>query len=275
MDNFQTGLFLFSIGMIGHLIMRRSINIRNSFLSMIGNERGEGDGGDGGVKFTPEQQKHIDGLIAAKAADYHNKLTPLQKQLDELSKFKTEHEKSLEQKNQKELEDAKKYDEAKKGYETKINELSGKLNESQLAIQDRDIRYELLNEINRQNGFAEETLAMIRGNASIDANGKVVIKTKDQNGVEVQVSVAEGIQKFLTERPHLVKSNHKPGGGAGSGAGDGGGAGAGGAGNGQGETLESLNAQLAKAMRGTDLKLRSELRGKISKLMAAKGIATR
>lgn len=254
-------LTFFSIGIIGHLIMRRSMDIGNAIRLLCNNQRGEGDASGDTVTFDAKQQAHIDKLIAAKAADYHSKLTPLQQQLTDLNKFKTEYEKSQETKTLAEQEKAKEYDLAKKGYETKISDLSSKLTEREQAIQDRDIRYELINEISRQGGFTEETLAMVRSNTIIDATGKVVIKTKDANGVDITLPVADGIKKLLTDRPHLVKASFKPGSGSGGGQGDGGSGGSGG--NGGEESLEVLNAKYAEALKGTDLKLRSELRAKV------------
>ena len=270
MDNNQLGLaaILFILGIIGHLTMRRSMDIGNKIRSLVLNEKGEGDAG-GDLKFTDAQQKHIDGLIAAKAADYHNKLTPLQKQLDELGKFKSEYEKSQETRSQEELVKAKKYEEAEGTYKKQINEFSGKLSAKDMEIQDLKIGHALTNEISKQGGFIEETAAMIKASAILDANGSVVIKTKDANGADIQVPLADGIKKFLTERPHLVKSTYKGGSGSQGGTGDGDKGGAGGAG---GEDLTSLNAQLAEANKGTDLKLRSVIKGKIKEALAKKNV---
>lgn len=263
MNQFQIGIILFSTGIVWHLIMRKSMDIGMAIRAMFSNERGEVEaGGEGGgeVKFTDAQQKHIDKLIAAKAADYHSKLSPLQKQLEELGKFKTEFEKSQEQKNQEDLVKQKKYEEAEGNYKKQINEFSGKLSAKDQEIQDLKINHALTNEISRQGGFTEESLAMIRGNATIDAQGNIVIKSKDANGADITVPVADGVKKLLTERPHLVKSSFKGGGGTGSGQGDGGQGSGGGTGE---ESLEALNAKYAEALKGTDLKLRSELKGKI------------
>lgn len=264
----ETMLFfiLLTVGVCGHLFMRRSMDFGNFIRRMLAGQAGEGEAGE--VKFDDKQQAHVQKLIDAKAKEYHTKLESFKTEHEELKKFKTEWEKSQDANNQKALEDAKKYDEAKKGYETKINELSTKLTDKDRAIQDRDITFSLNNEISKNNGYAEETIAMIKGRASIDANGNVVIKDKDANGVDVSLSVADGVKKFLTERPHLVKAQGKSG--AGSGAGNGG-AGNGGAGS-KGDDLASLNAQLATAMQGTDLKLRSELRGKIKAKMSERNV---
>jgi hypothetical protein len=273
MNEMQIFFTLLIVGVVGHLFMRRSMDFGNYVRRMIAGQTGEGEAG-GEVKFTAEQQAHIDKLIGTKAKEYHDKLSTVQKDYEGLKQFKTEYEKSQEANNQKALEDAKKYDEAKKGYETKINDLSAKLSAKDQAIQDRDITYSLTNEISKNNGYTEETIAMIRSRATVDASGNVVIKDKDANGVEVTLSVAEGVKKFLTERPHLVRASNNKG-GAGSGAGDGGAGGnAGGAGGGKtGETLAQLNAQLQEAMRGTDLKLRSELKTKIRNYHASRGVS--
>lgn len=265
MENVSLFLALLALGILGHLIMRRSTDIGFAIRSMLRNDRGEE-----GVTFTPEQQAHVDKLIGQKHAEYQGKLKPMETQLQELSKFKTEYEKSQETKTLAEQEKAKEYDLAKKGYETKIGDLSGKLTAKETEIQNIRIDHSLTNEISKQGGFTEESLAMIRGNATVDANGNIVIKTKDKNGADVVVPVADGVKQFLTERPHLVRSNHQGGSGAG-GSGNGGEGGAGGD-SGAGDTLESLNLKLAQALKGSDLKLRSELRTKIKAKMAEKGI---
>lgn len=266
-------------GVLGHLLLRRSGDAGRFFLNNIGEAgtgagagdggAGAGDGGKGGkpVTFSPEQQAAVDHIVQERLSREKSKYADY----DDLKKFKTDAEKQNDAKAQKELEDSKKYDEAKKGYENKIGELSNKLNEKDQAIQDRDIRHALTMEISKANGFLEESIALLRGMAAVDANGNVVIKVKDKNQVEQTLSVAEGVKNFLTERPHLVKSNHKAG--SGSGAGDGAGAGGGGAGGAGGETLSSLNAELAQAINRGDQKRAAELKPKIRALMQGKGVS--
>jgi hypothetical protein len=269
MNHYQVWIALFLIGVGGHLVMRKSMDIGRKVRELFDNDRGEGEaGGEGEVKFDAKQQAFVDKLIAAKTADYHAKLTPVQKQLEELSKFKTEYEKSQETKNQEELIKQKKYEEAEGNYKKQINDFSGKLSAKDTEIQDLKINHSLVNEISKQGGFTEESLAMIRGSATIDAQGNIVIKSKDANGADITVPVADGVKKLLTERPHLVRSTFKGGGGTGGGQGDGGSGGSGGAGG--EESLESLNARYAEAIKGTDLKLRSELKGKINAALAKK-----
>lgn len=263
MNHLQIAVVLFLTGIAGHLVMRKSMDIGNAIRSLFANQRGEGEAGE--LKFTPEQQAHIDKLIGAKAADYHAKLTPLQAQLNDLSKFKSEYEKSQEVKNQEDLVKQKKYEEAEGNYKKQINEFSGKLSAKDQEIQDLRINHSLTNEISKQGGFTEESLAMIRRDATIDAAGNIVIKSKDANGADITVPVADGVKKLLTERPHLVRSTFKGGGGTGAGGTE---TGAGGTGAGGEESLEVLNAKYAEALKGTDLKLRSELKGKISAALA-------
>lgn len=272
MDKVTFFLMMFSIGVIGHLIMRRSADIGVKLRTMFFNGLGEGEAGAGAgtatakaPTFTPEQQEFINNIVAKERKATESRYNDY----EDLRKFKTEFEKSQDAKAQQELENAKKYDEAKKTYESKITDLSGKLTAKEQEIQNIRIDNALGSEISRQGGYTEESLALIKANATVDASGNVVIKAKDNNGLDITIPVADGVKKFLTERPHLVRSNFK--GGSGSGGSQTGGQGSAGTG-GQGDTLESLNAQLADAMRGTNLQLRSELRSKIKAKMAERGI---
>jgi len=254
-------LILFTSGLLAHLFMRRCLDIQAWFL----NEKGEASTEE--LKFNDAQQKHIDGLIAAKAKDYHTKLEGVNNELSELRKFKIEFEKSQETKNQEELIRQKKYDEAEGNLKKQINDLSTKLTEKDNALRERDINYALSTEISNQNGFTEEATALLRKNTFVDANGQVLIKGKDNNGVDTNFSVAEGVKKFLTERPYLVKSNHKSGAGSGNGADNGSGAG-----NGQGEDLATLNAQLVEAKRAGNHKEVARIKTAISAGMAKRGV---
>lgn len=270
MDNAQMFYALLTIGLLCHLFLRRSYDIGQKLRSLFCNQIGEGETG-GEVKFTPEQQTAIDKIINSRVGEIKGKYDGMTKEYEQLKQFKTEYEKSQEQRSQEELVKAKKYEEAEGTYKKQIGELSGKLTAKDQEIQNIKIDHSLSIEIGKQNGFTEETLAMIRSSAIVDANGQVLIKTKDANGVDQTVPVADGVKKFLTERPHLVRSSHSNGSGSGAGGKDGSGSG-----GEQGEDLASLNAQLATAMKsrpdGANLKLRAELRGKIQAAMAAKGV---
>lgn len=225
------------------------------FLISERGEAGDDKGGDGGIKFTDEQQKFVDKLIDRKYSEIKNKYGDY----DDLKKFKDQHSKDLETKQQKELEEQKKYDEAKKGYETKITDLNGLVSKKDQEINDLRITHVLTNEINSQNGYAEETLALIKSKTILDANGKVVMKSVDANGIEQTIPVAEGIKKLLESRPYLVRSTHKAGSGTGSGAGTGGSSSV----NAGEEDLNALNQKYLKQFYAGDIKGSKETKAKI------------
>lgn len=234
----------------------------------LGNRGEAGDGGDnkggdgGDMKFNAEQQKFIDKLIDKRSNEFKQKYADY----DNLKTKVSEFEKQQNEKSQKELEDQKKYEEAKKGLETKLSEKDKIIADRESRINDMTISYELTNEINKQNAYAEETLALVKANATIK-DGKVRIKGKDTSGVDIEYSVEEGIKKFLENRPHLIKSNFKAGGG-----GKGGDGGDNGAGGGK-EDINTLNADLAKAMNSGDRKKVMEIKQKINAHYAGRGIA--
>lgn len=233
-------------------------------LNNFGEANGE-DGGDGGIKFTPEQQKFVDKLIDTKANEFKQRYGDYETVKTKLSDY----EKRESEKSQKDLEEAKKYDEAKKGYESKIIDAQKQIQERDKRIEDMNISYELTNEINKQNAYAEETLALIKSNAVIK-DGKIRIKGKDSGGFDIEHSVEEGIKKFLESKPHLVKSNFRSGSGGrtGDGAGEDNNNGAGGG----TQDINTLNAELMKAMQGTDLKKISELKQKIKAHHSSRGV---
>jgi len=187
----------------------------------------------------------------AKYADY-----------DDLRKFRTDHEKQLEQVTQKELEAKKEYEKLKEGWLTKEKEYSGIISKKDSEITDMRISSALMGEIAKQNAYPDETLALIKSQAVIDKDGNVIIKGKDKNGIEVTNSVEEGIKQFLTIRPHLVKANKPGGGGTAIGTISGAGVGE--------DDLDSLNNQLQQAMLSGDSKKKIELRAKIGAALAQK-----
>jgi len=179
---------------------------------------------------------------------------------EDLKKFKEEHKIATDKKNQEDLEASKKYDEAKQGYETKIGEMAGVISSKDVLIKNMQITTALTNEIVGQNGFVEETLALLRQSTVIDENGGVFIKGKDANNIDAKLSIADGVKDFLTKRPHLVKA-----GGTG-GSGGTGGAGAG-SGDGKSANLAELNTQLMQARNTGDMKRANELKIKIAAIL--------
>lgn len=261
-------LQIFLMGVLGNLIVRRSGDIGQWIL----NKRGETATGTEGtktegkeaVKFSTEQQDFVNNLLANQKRSVEQKFG----NYEELAKFKQEHDQKEEQNKQKQLEEAKKYDELKKGWEGKEGEYKGIISKKDLEIQGMRINHALSNEINKQNGYVEESLNLLRDNVVIDANGNALFKSKDANGIESQIPIAEGVKKFLEQRPYLVRSTHKPGSGAASNAGaEGQGGAAGGA-----DDLNSLNQQLYEAANRGDRKSVNEIKTKIQVALAKKNI---
>lgn len=213
--------------------------------------------GNENKEFTPEQQAKVDAIVQERLARDRAKFADY----EDLKKFKTEHEKQLEAATQKELEAKKEYDKLKEGWTKKEQELAGLISQKDLAISDMKIGSALMTEIIRQNAYAEETIALIKSQAVVDKDGNIRIKGRDANGLEILDSVEEGLKKFLTQRPHLVKVSQKAGGGTGAGGTGSSGAGAG------GEDLNSLNAELMQAQIRGDVKRANELKIKIRALI--------
>jgi hypothetical protein len=221
-------------------------------------ENGTTESNKGATKtFTQEELDHVvqDRLSREKAkySDYETLKTKV-----------SEYEKSQDEKQLKLLEEQKKYDEALKVHNTKLSEYQGLVVKKDLEIQDMKISGALDTEINRQNAYAEETKALLKSQAVLDKEGNIRIKGRDANGIEVFDSVEEGVKKFLTSRPHLVKANNKNGGGTGAGNPNNQNVG--------GDDLNSLNAALMEAQSRRDVKAQKEINIKIRGKLASMGV---
>lgn len=289
MSNLEIGLVLFTGGVIADLVIykhKNEIAIRlmkifnfgwannKSFISsssfgnyILGN-KGENAGTEQKtVEIPADLQPVVDKVVQARIAREREKFADY----DDLKKFKTEYEKSQEQKTQEELLKQKKYEEAENLYKGKINEFSQKLTAKEQEIQNLRIDHALTNEISRANGFVEESVALLKGQVVVDSNGNLSIKSKDANGLDVNLPLSEGVKKFYEQRPHLLKATHKPG--AGTGAGDT----VSGTGSQTGTALDGdlnyLNAQLIKARGAGDGKQVQAITQKIKTAMKAKGVS--
>ena len=184
----------------------------------------------------------------AKFADY-----------EELQKFKSEHQKAVDEQATKDLEARKQYDTLKQGFEKKIGDLTTIVSQKDSQIQSMAIDHSLTTEVSKQGGHVEESLALLRGGAVV-VDGNVRIKGKDANGQETTYSVEEGVKEFLKARPHLVKATNRPG--AGSGGGEGGSQPAAGT-----EDLASLTKEFQLAQQSGDAKKIAEIRGKMQRML--------
>jgi len=257
-------LILIPMAIAANFLMLKILSLKFNNKGEATVKPGEGEGEPGGdIKFTAEQQKVIDKVIDKRYASWKNEEKTKYGDYDDLRKFKDENLREKDVQQQQELEKSKKYDEAKQGYETRIKERDSVISKKELELNDLRINHTLTNEINKLNGYSEETLALIKSQAILDANGNVFIKGKDANGIDTQLSAADGIKKLLDARPYLVKSNHKPGSGTGSGD-----LGTSGQTSGGGEDLSALNEGYKKAFYSGDLKKANEFKIKMKTKMA-------
>lgn len=213
---------------------------------------------------TPQEklltQAQVDAIVQDRLAREKSKYSDY----EDLKKFKSEHERQLDEAKTKELEAQKEYEKLKEGWTKKEQELAGVISKKDSEISDMKIGSALMNEIIKQNAYAEETMALIKSQAVFDKEGNIRIKGRDANGLEVLDSVEEGLKKFLTQRPHLVKATKPGGGGTPAGTPAGGAAGA--------EDLNSLNAEYIQAQQRGDYKKQKELGVKIRALLTTQGV---
>ena len=250
----------------------------NHLIKMLSNNRGELNVGDKtqftldevNELFTKELNTAVDKAIHPKIDSIvQERLARNDKQYEgyeELKKFKADHETSVAADEKKNLEEKGRYEDAQKISDQKITDLSAVITNKETTISSMTIGNALTTEIVNQNGYLEETLAMLRSSAELK-DGVVTIKGKDANNVDQSLSVLDGVKNFLEKRPHLIKA--KAGGGAGTGGA--GGAGAGGQAGNEGDDLTTLNNLLASQSLNNDIKGATETRTKIKALMVKDG----
>lgn len=207
-------------------------------------------------------QTDVDTIVQERVARERKKYADY----EDLRKFKDSHEQENEAARTKALEEQKKYDELKKGWEDKENKYKAGLAEKEQQINSLKIDHALNAELAKLNAYPDAA-AILKPMITLSADGTPQMKGKDQVGNEVAIPIADGIKKFLEERSYLIKANNQPGGGGTPPAGHGGG-------GGEGEVkLEDLNNQLAKAQATNDYKKAQEIKGKISTYFSSKGIS--
>ena len=165
-------------------------------------------------------QDRVDAIVEERLARQKSKYSDY----EDLQKFKSQHEKELEQATQKELEAKKEYEKLKEGWTKKEQEMSGVITKKDAEIIDMKIGNALMSELTQQNAYLEESMALLKSQAVFDKDNNLRIKGKTADGLDTLHSVTEGVKQFLTVRPHLVKASKlggggTPPGGAGGGAG--------------------------------------------------------
>ena len=249
---------LFLLGVVANLGMLSILNLNNK------GEAG-GDGGDGGASSGDGGQGGASGANTFSQDDVNNIVAREVKKVQErfgdyteLKKFKEEQENLSKQREEQDLEKKQEYDRLKEGWMSKEKEYQSKLNDAQVALNNERINNSLYNEVMKNNGY-EDAVKLVREQARLTEDGKIVIKGKNQQGVDDDLDVAEGVKQFLKDRPYLVKATGQ-GGANTSGAGETGGEG------GQGGDSGDLADQMINAKNRGDVKeyrrLKDQIRSK-------------
>jgi len=227
----------------------------------LSSERGEA--GAKSEEFSAEQQLKVNAIVEERLARERVKTAPMVSEVEDLRKFKADHEKQIEAATQKELEAKKEYEKLKEGWITKEKEYQGLISKKDGDIVDMKIGNALISEITKQNAYAEEAMALLKTQAVIDKDGNIRIKGKDANGLDTLHSVEEGVKKFLTDRPHLVKATNRTGGGTPPAGGAGGGAAG-------GDDLMTLTNKMLQAQKVGDFKSVKDLKEKVQSAMTSR-----
>jgi hypothetical protein len=185
----------------------------------------------------------------AKYADY-----------EDLRNKVTEYEKHKEQLTQQELEAKKEYDKLKEGWAQRENEYKTKLNEVTLQVQSERVNNTLNQEILKKNAYPEAA-QLLKSMTKYNEDGTITIRGKDANGMDTDLSIEQGVEQFLKDRPYLVRGSGQSGGGTG-----------GNVGQGQGAGPEDLSKALQDAMRGGDRKSINDIKARIRAKHAGGGI---
>lgn len=159
-------------------------------------------------KFTQQDlDRHIQERIARERQKYSD--------YDDLKKFREQHETLSQQQQQKELEAQKEYEKLKQQWQSQENQYKTILSQKDQEVQNMKIHNALYNEAMKNSAYPD-AVDLIKTQAIVDKDGSIKIKGKDSNGMDVNLSVEEGVKQFLDQKPYLVKANGRSGAGTGS-----------------------------------------------------------
>lgn len=170
---------------------------------------------------------------------------------DDLKKQVTEFKQYKEGLTQQEMEKKQEYEKLKDGWVTRENEYKQKLNEATLQVQSERVDNALTNEILKKNAYPD-AVALLKPMVKYNEDGSISVRGKDANGTETDLSMDQGVEQFLKDRPYLVKGSGQGGAGTGNSGG-----------SGETSGSENLAQQLQNAMAVGDRKLVGELKQKI------------
>lgn len=178
---------------------------------------------------------------------------------NDLVKFKQEQMTAAQQREEQDLEKKQEYEKLKEGWSKTEQEYKSKIDQANAALTNERIGNALTNEVFKNGGFPDAA-KLVREHARLTDDGKIVIHGKNEQGVETDLSVEEGVKQFLKERPYLVKDSSQAGGGTPPNNG--------GAGQSNSNPTGDLGDQLMNARMRGDVKevnrIKSEIRAKHS-----------
>jgi hypothetical protein len=151
-------------------------------------------------KFTQEQLNDIISFekkkILEKFADYED----LKKKVSDFSKIKEDQE-------LKDLEAKKEYDKLKDNWLKAENQYKSLLSEKDNLIKEYKINRVIEDSVFRQNGYSDAGKLLREYVVYSDNDSDIKIKYKNKDGVVEEVSVDEGVKRFLSDRPYLVRAS--------------------------------------------------------------------
>jgi hypothetical protein len=221
---------------------------------------GKGDSGDD-KKFT---QQDVNNIVEERLSRERKKYEGF----DDLKKFKTEHEATLQKQQQKTLEEQQEYEKLKTGfvekeknYQTQIGDLNGRIKSMRVD--------NALKEVVMQFNAFPESIPVLREQVDVDNDGNVKLKGVDTYGNNALIDLAAGAKQFFEKKPHLVRAASQNG--AGSGTPPSGGGNPPNGGN-NGSNLNTLADDYEKAFMRGDHKTAKEIKGKMQQHLNSKGV---
>lgn len=205
------------------------------------------------VKMIP--QAEVDRIVQERLARDRQKYSDY----EDLRKKVTEYEQHKEQLTQQEMEKKQEYDKLKEGWSKKESEYQSLLNQTRQEVQSERVNNKLNQAILQKNAYPEAA-QLLREMTKYNDDGTITIRGKDANGIDTDLSVEQGVEQFLKERPYLVKGSGQGGAGTASSAGAG------------QQTNDNLSQQLQNAMAVGDRKSINDIKARIRAKHAGGGI---
>lgn len=207
--------------------------------------------------FNQEQVNNYLAYEKKKWAEEHADYDQLKAQAAELAKFK-------EEQNNKELEAKKEYEKLKDAWLSREKEYQNQIVQRDNSLRDMQINHQLTQEVVNQNGYPD-TVKLIKDFVTVDKDGVVRIKGRNEQGIETELDVVNGVKSFLKDRPYLVKAKGTGGAGTSTATNDG-------KTGSVGDDLDSLNDQYMTARNAGNHKLATEIKTKIAATLGSRGI---